>query len=84
MKIKVTENHIKNGKQHDIIYCPVALALCEVNNKVVVSFEAFWIGNARYVLPDIVKSFILDFDFDRLEVKPFEFEIDIKENDVKT
>lgn len=86
--IMVTDENIKNGNRCDSNKCPVALALRN-------HFNINWIGvtydiriNRNYfTTPDKVLEFIKNFDnrfTDISSLKPFEFELEIPDNDQTT
>lgn len=82
-KIKVTKEHIENGKPCDGESCPIALALKEagvINPHVEADF--FWFKDSVqcYDLPPTVSAFINVFDLGQWALQmfiPFEFEIDL-------
>ena len=82
MKIKVTEDHIRNGTRRNPISCPIA---CAVKEQHPIAVEQGWRicsseierlshDIASIDLPQEAKEFIDDFDNER-PVQPFEFEI---------
>jgi hypothetical protein len=79
MKVKVTQEHIREGRAGFATCCPVALALKELGcewavvgtTDIRVLFEGEVI---RKPLPDKVTNFIRAFDFNH-PVDPMEFEL---------
>jgi hypothetical protein len=81
MLIKVTEDHIKNGRRGSACECPVALAIKEATGcqDVRVGTSRLTIKNLGddchdFLLPEKVFNFIWGFDHGK-KVAPFEFEI---------
>lgn len=87
MLVKVTQQHIDEGKCNDIFRCAVALAIKEALNasNVVVSVDDvdLCIDRIWYIdcpLPEEAKVFIRKYDFYKgLKVTPFEFEFNYLE-----
>jgi len=76
MLIKVTQEHIKNGKCFSGEYCPVALALKDLFPKTFVSvgYSSLKVGTTVVMISSQdVRDKILDFDLGE-GMKPFEFE----------
>jgi hypothetical protein len=74
MRVKVTKEHIKNGKRGSVS-CPVALAiidLCETGLCVAVGMTLVQIGDRDFVLPEEARRFINLFD-NGGECTPIEF-----------
>lgn len=77
MKVHVTPKHINQGSKFNCESCPVALALREATKKWVrVYGSQLNVGHIIYKTPDIVISFLTDFDSGR-DVKPFSFELEV-------
>ena len=84
--VKVTEEHIKNGLLRSSIYCPVALAIKEILNRIDNGKKAFTgvfvciiydeehTSRTTY-LPNEASDWIKKHDR-REKVEPFEFELD--------
>lgn len=89
MLIKVTQEHIDQGKPRDCASCPIAKAInsllkdkysCEVASRVMTirEIDAFkWI--LGFDTPETCAKFIIKFD-NLKPVEPFEFELDIHED----
>ena len=80
MIIKVTQKHIDEGDPGMCSDCPVALALLENYDNVVVQNDEIlcWLGinQIDFNVPVEVFDFIKAFD-NHKSVKPFEFELEI-------
>lgn len=78
MRIKVTEIHIRLGKEGEPCLCPVALALRDAGfwRAEVGSNEVTYDG-ALIPLPDEAHDFICDFDTYK-DVTPFEFDFPLE------
>lgn len=75
MRVKVTQKHIKNGKNGDREFCPIALALMDKGSQcVTVLHKSCYLNGHSYRLPIVAREFILKFDRDQ-KVEPFEFNI---------
>jgi hypothetical protein len=79
VRIKVTQDDIKQGARDDCIRCPVALALnraCPGRGRVTVDNDSFYFDweSEVYVLPKKARDFIFDFDIGRA-VRPIAFDI---------
>lgn len=71
IKINVTKRDIEDGIQNSGTKCPIYRALKRTNKKVKhVGSSLTRIGRNVYVLPEIIKQFIRNFDRNRF-VKPF-------------
>jgi hypothetical protein len=77
MLIKVTEDHIENGRRHETCRCPIALAIKEATgcSNVSVGQQSATIGVYTHILPKEAGDFVRDFDH-RKKVVPFEFELE--------
>lgn len=76
MKIKVTEDDIKQGSRTSSISCPVALSIqrtLKLDRIKVLETEAL-IGGAIVQLPTIAQTFIYNYDHG-FSVEPIEFDI---------
>lgn len=87
MLIKVTEDDIKNGKPKDAAECPIALAFMrQVNFIGIISVDCnelvYYSDDIEYTaeMPNNAHDFIINFDGKDVEVKPFEFEIELLQN----
>lgn len=78
MKIKVTEEHIKNGIKFNPWFCPIGLALqvAQPNPQLSVGCDVIHDGEIDILMPENARKFRSDFDADR-PVSPFEFDIDL-------
>lgn len=73
IKVKVTKQHIKNGKQDNVHFCPIALAVRALGYKrVTVDSDNIITRNACFSMPYEASDFVFDFDEFR-PVKPFTF-----------
>jgi hypothetical protein len=80
LKIKVTEENIRNGQAYSTLFCPIALAIRDVLPDARVSSEFIVDDGYTIILPQTARDFILRFDFPDCHLSPaspFEFEIDI-------
>lgn len=81
MIIKVTQEDIDKGIQKDCEQCPIARAMrrafgCNVQiTSIIYRKNDGILAYGPHGMPDIVTSFIRDFD-SSLKVTPFEFEVD--------
>lgn len=81
IKVKILKEHIEKGKIGSGRFCPVALALkdLEYKNVGVCSSYGFLKEKSTYYnfdTPDKMSDFIVNFDFGR-EVKPTSFELEL-------
>lgn len=80
MKVVVTKNDIKNGKDNSIHWCPIALALKRQYKHVSVMLSTIIVRKTLFAdaqvfnLPNEAKRFIKRFD-GGLRVKPFQFSL---------
>jgi hypothetical protein len=84
MLIKVTQEHIKNGRARSPWNCPVAKAVKEVLNldseaDFSVLAERVKIGTQTFPLPSIAKNFVIALDMGNPNVQPIEFELPLEE-----
>ena len=78
MKIKITQDHITNGKRLNGESCPIALALIDAGFcNIDVRVGRVFLGSAIIPLPTVARAFMGQFDRG-YTVIPFEFEFDYK------
>lgn len=83
MKIKVTAEHIKEGRRGSAFCCPVAIAVQDRTDAFCVEVGATIVALTQrssrrsYELPDSVQGRIIKFDCTG-EMVPFEFELPIE------
>lgn len=76
MKIKVTQDHIDNGKALQPDCCPIALALIDAGcGNVHVHVGRVQLGDVEIPLTNKARTFMMRFD-GGFESQPFEFEFD--------
>jgi len=92
LNIKVTQDHIDNGRQSMCNFCPVALAIEErLKDGVTVSVNCLGVGfsicgapHTQFPLPDIAREFVREFDCaGRHSVIPIQFDCDISDGLLK-
>jgi hypothetical protein len=78
--VTVTQRHIDKGESWSPKKDAVALALRDAGLRRWRSgFTSFTVGkfSKRVPMPDVVKEFVKQFDYNRTECKPFSFEVDL-------
>ena len=86
LHIVVKQEHIDEGIPGDELSCPIALAVAEQYPElktVEVCSDTLIVSNEiaeDYTLPEVAQEFIASFDYE-LEVKPFEFDAELFDED---
>ena len=85
MLFHVTQRHIDNGLRENPKACPVARCIKEeIGGRVFVDIYYIEVRGLNVQTPTLVKEFILDYDRSSSgeEPAPFDFELDIEEEEL--
>lgn len=72
IKVKVEQKHIDKGIKESPTFCPIALALRDLNINTYIGSDLLKMRHLTVLLPEEAVKFIEDFDDGKM-VQPFEF-----------